>query len=538
MFSYLRCFSVVLWLVFALPSSAFAQFQLARLTASDGETGDRFGAAVAIDGDTIAVGAPYARCVYVFREVGGNWIQEARLVAPSLADSEFGSALDVEGNRLVVGAPGSLSGSSGQPRVYWYRRAGTFPFSVWSLQGSLVPPGSIDVAYGYSIAIEGGSVAIGHGPAVFNGGVPSPVHVFQLAATGATHEAALVFANAFSNEGFGASLDWVGDTLLVGAPLAVGNAGRAYLFNKVGGAWGASISIPNPYPGGYFRFGSSVSLANSMAAIGLPNYPGGALAAFAISPAGGVAIGSPIASSFPGSNFGQTVRVSGSYLLSVVPGTLPSSGSSGVQGRCGVFQFNGTTWTLAGAIASGNPTQDEQFGCSLDADNSRVVVGALTGNGRNPGSGTVLVYSLVPPPPVVHCTPKLNSAGCLARMASSGVCALSNTAPFLLSASSALNNKFGLLFFGVEGRANFPFQGGYLCVLPPTRRTNSQGSGGSAQGTDCSGSYSFDFNALVRSGAYPELAPGALVNAQYWYRDPQAASTTGLTDAVEFGVGF
>jgi hypothetical protein len=50
--------------------------------------------------------------------------------------------------------------------------------------------------------------------------------------------------------------------------------------------------------------------------------------------------------------------------------------------------------------------------------------------------------------------------------------------------------------------------------------------------------FSFDFNARIQSGVDPALAAGVLVYAQYWYRDPLVGSTTGLTDGLQFGIGF
>jgi hypothetical protein len=123
-------------------------------------------------------------------------------------------------------------------------------------------------------------------------------------------------------------------------------------------------------------------------------------------------------------------------------------------------------------------------------------------------------------------------------MSFQGGAAVTGALPFTLAAQSVINNENGLLFFGVNGRTTFPFQGGTLCVLPPIRRTVIQNSGGNVGAPDCSGSYSIDFNAVVRSGAFPDLVAGVLVNSQYWSRDPASPSTTGLTNAVEFGIGF
>ena len=49
---------------------------------------------------------------------------------------------------------------------------------------------------------------------------------------------------------------------------------------------------------------------------------------------------------------------------------------------------------------------------------------------------------------------------------------------------------------------------------------------------------SFDFNARVRSGLDPALVPGAIVRAQWWYRDrfDPAGYYSGMTNAVSFGI--
>jgi hypothetical protein len=73
-----------------------------------------------------------------------------------------------------------------------------------------------------------------------------------------------------------------------------------------------------------------------------------------------------------------------------------------------------------------------------------------------------------------------------------------------------------------------------MCVASPTSRTPVQNSGGSTSGADCSGSYSFDFNAHTQSGLDPTLLAGAEVYAQYWSRDPASPSTTSLSNALRF----
>lgn len=87
-----------------------------KLTASDGTAVDNFGWSVAIDGDTVVVGAVFDAhtanengSAYVFeRNQGGpdNWGQVKKLVAsdPQSGD-HFGDAVAIAGQTIVVGAP-------------------------------------------------------------------------------------------------------------------------------------------------------------------------------------------------------------------------------------------------------------------------------------------------------------------------------------------------------------------------------------------------------------------------------------------------
>jgi hypothetical protein len=88
-------------------------------------------------------------------------------------------------------------------------------------------------------------------------------------------------------------------------------------------------------------------------------------------------------------------------------------------------------------------------------------------------------------------------------------------------------------FYGFLPNA-VPFQGGVLCVKPPTVRTAVQNSGGSPGGSDCTGTFALDSNARIQGGVDPQLVAGQGVFGQYWSRDPMSPSTTSLTDASNF----
>jgi hypothetical protein len=96
---------------------------------------DRFGSAVAIDGDTVVIGAPLsdpdgltsAGAAYVFVRDGGVWTQQGVLTASDKgAGDRFGEGITIDGDRIVVGAhreerPGGFD----QGAAYTFVRDGT-----------------------------------------------------------------------------------------------------------------------------------------------------------------------------------------------------------------------------------------------------------------------------------------------------------------------------------------------------------------------------------------------------------------------------
>ena len=104
--------------------------QQAFLKVSNAETNDFFGFSVAIDADTVAVGAvgeassasggeadnstPRAGAAYVFTRSGGIWTQQAFLKASNAGGGDVsGNSVAISGDTLVVGAPGEDSSAGG-----------------------------------------------------------------------------------------------------------------------------------------------------------------------------------------------------------------------------------------------------------------------------------------------------------------------------------------------------------------------------------------------------------------------------------------
>ena len=163
-------------------------------------------------------------------------------------------------------------------------------------------------------------------------------------------------------------------------------------------------------------------------------------------------------------------------------------------------------------------------------------------------AGTHQVYlrdrGLVCITPFTYCTGKVNSLGCDPWIASFGCSSASADSGFYLLGNEVRNNKQGLLFYGVNGQAANPFQGGTMCVSAPRKRTPIRDSLGNPPPTnDCSGLWVIDMNefaaGLGGGNPIPELSvPGTIVDCQWWGRDPGASFNTSLTDAAEYLVGL
>lgn len=154
--------------VFRRVGGTFVQEQ--KLVASNGASNDRLGISVAVHGDTILVGAEHtsdAGAVYVFRDTGSGWVEEAFLQpADSLPDQLFGLSLDVDGaGNAVIGRPDIYGFNIGD--VHVYRRSAT----GWLASIRLVSTSLAFDALGRMVCIDGGRILAGAPKGNFNKGI-------------------------------------------------------------------------------------------------------------------------------------------------------------------------------------------------------------------------------------------------------------------------------------------------------------------------------------------------------------------------------
>ena len=129
----------------------------ARLVADDASENSAFGYAVAIDGDTVVIGAPVHEAdfmtgaVYVFTRDSstGVWAQDGNVIMSG--DSGFGAAMALQGD---VFAAGSLQADI----VRTYMRSG----SKWSSFADITaPPDMTTPSFGLSLALSGTRLLVG-----------------------------------------------------------------------------------------------------------------------------------------------------------------------------------------------------------------------------------------------------------------------------------------------------------------------------------------------------------------------------------------
>lgn len=135
-------------------------------------------------------------------------------------------------------------------------------------------------------------------------------------------------------------------------------------------------------------------------------------------------------------------------------------------------------------------------------------------------------------PPVPTCAAGTSAAGCTPGLSWSGLPSASSIVPFELAAAALPNQSPMLLLYGFAPDAR-PLGSSTLCIAAPFEAVAPGWSGGSASGSDCSGSYAVDFSALVQGGA-PGLVSGRQVHAQFWVRDASSPSSSLLGQGVTF----
>jgi choice-of-anchor B domain-containing protein len=332
-----------------------------------------FGRAVALGANELIIGQPVnwygPGAVYLYRAAGGGWQEAARLFAPdSSRMDDFGRALAIDGNTLVVGAPRKREGGG---VAYAFTRASAN--GEWRHTATIEPPSATDAReYASSLVLSGDELLIGAPGSATTGVVQQLRRVGSAWQTRATIRPP---AAAAGTAMFGYALSRSGDWLLVGAPAADSGAGRAFIARRgADGSWGEPVALFIPATSNRrANVGATVLLDGTRAYVGAPG--AGMVHVLERNSAGEWAQTSEL--SLPGadargSQFGRSLAVVGDELWVGAPGI--NGGNGRVFRYARTAQGFGEPRTLDADSADGTHWPF-QFGYSIASDGQRALVG-------------------------------------------------------------------------------------------------------------------------------------------------------------------
>jgi hypothetical protein len=313
--------------------------------ASDGADGDQYGISIAMDGDTIVVGADQhddngndSGCAYVFVRMVDGWTEQVKLTASDgAAGDHFGRGVTFSNDTIVVGAWGGNTATAGDDTgsAYVYTRSKN---GNWTEQMKLsASDGSGGDQFGFSVASEGDTLVIG---SWWDNAMTGSVYVYSRSDSGDwTEHSKLSASDGEGGDQFGVSVAISGDTLVIGA---WGFIGSAYVFTRSSqGRWVEQTKM-TPSDG-----------AN-------------------------------------GDEFGINVAIDGDTI-----GIGATQTGRGDSGSAYMYTRSGYLWTEQTVLTPRNGSPYDYFGRSVAIENDTVVVGApFDDNNNGDDSGGAYVFFL------------------------------------------------------------------------------------------------------------------------------------------------
>ncbi len=387
---------------------------------SDGSAGDWFGYSVAIDGDTLVIGAPQhihqgktCGSAYVFRysQEDDDWFEETELLASDGGlfggFDEFGHSVAISGDTIVVGAPGHvhLSVLSGAAYVFWYDG------SNWVEQAELLPsPFTGYGSFGCSVAIAGNRALVG---APYednaNGLTAGAVYPFLRSGSNWAPQVKLLaqIGYPYNSDHFGSSVGIQGNWAAIGVPGDNQGVGAVHAYEYVQPQWQWRQQLTAGVGQAYDSFGASLAIASQLV-IGAPGdddngSSSGSAYTFVFDPYAWWGQRQKLLACDGEANdhFGYSVAISASG--NVVIGADGDDDMGPNSGSAYAFRHddNGTAsdpsddfWCHQAKLRASDGCDSDCFGFSVAMSAYTAVIGAFNHDGgMGPGSGSAYVFA-------------------------------------------------------------------------------------------------------------------------------------------------
>ena len=257
-----------------------------RLESSNPLADTQFGRSVAVSGTTVVVSARHneagmpAGTVFVYEYVDSAWEFVVRLEASDSANNNnFGASVALEGDTLVVGADNAPGASaSGRGAVYVFTREA----GIWSQATKLVRPGTTNLDhFGAQVSLTGNSVfasATGMDAWFDESRVTSAGMAFEFRGGGASWapQPGLSANPPLTGGAFSRSAVVMGNTLIVSEHHAAvppeQRAGKVHVFGRSGDAWVHTNAFTAPTPSQLQNFGYGMASNGTALMVGAPGY--------------------------------------------------------------------------------------------------------------------------------------------------------------------------------------------------------------------------------------------------------------------------
>jgi len=522
-------------LLLALAAPLRAQCEDAELYASDVEADDSFGVSIDADGDRIVVGAYKADAgsdndvgaAYVYVRQGDAWVEEAILVAPGLqSEDQFGVSVAIEGDRIAVGAP-YLDGTIGfnEGRVFVWEHDGL----AWQYLTAL-QPADLDAEnwFGLSLDLDGDRLLVGAGRDSDIKPDAGAAYVFRRDPGGWVEEAKINHPDVWEGDTFGSAVALDGDVALIGAPFHdTVDQGAAYAFERAGTSWVEIGEVVPGAPNTGANFGCAVDVDGDVALVGARYWGLNAKGrAYVLRRSGSSwsqeAILNP-PDLISNDNFGYSVALDGDHAYVSAPRKYVNTSRQGV---IYTFVYDGGSWVQDGELIAFDPKDSDELGSSLAISPNWIVAGAPENKESGGDSGRAIAFArgadLVK---YGEATPGAN--GWQPLLEGYGCPNLGTTSDIRIK--QVVGAAPGALALGTAPAA-FPVFGGTLLV-DSIFGTTSHVVGGSA-GVPGAGSVLFTIPAPTE----PALV-GAEVFAQAGYLDAEAPQGISMTNGLRIRIG-
>lgn len=378
---------------------------MAKLTNTNPGDPDSFGYAVAVSGNTIVVGDPVADINYAFQgtayvfvkpESGWQNMTQTAQLSPSDAQTQalFGFSVAIEGDTIIIGADqATVNGKQNFGEAYVYVK----PASGWANMtetAKLLPEGPVcpvGCDFGFAVGISGKTVVVGAPYVSVNGSEEAGAAYIFVEPTGGwadmTQTAELTAADASYSALFGVSAAIDGNTAVVGAEYQTLNdikkSGEVYVFVEPATGWANMTETADLYAsnaGEDAFLGRSVGISGNTIVAGAPNAPasqkgapGPGIVYVYVEPPGGWVLSTEtaqlsVAGMADGAQFGVALAFNGSDVASAAFGGAPAY----------IFEKPKSGWTTTSTpnLMINDPVTGDTFGYSFGLDANTLVVGA------------------------------------------------------------------------------------------------------------------------------------------------------------------